>query len=48
MANKKETPEALTNDDLVVIEQIILQATIKASDATIIASILTKLKNMIK
>ena len=47
MANKKETPETLTKEDLKVVEAIILQATIKASDATLIAGVLSKIKNMI-
>ena len=49
MANKKETPstdDALNQDDLKIIEQIILQTQVKASDAHVISSILKKIETM--
>ena len=51
MANKKEAPskdESLSVDDLKIIETIILQTQMKASDAHIISSILRKIENMTK
>ena len=49
MANKKENPgtdDTLNKDDLKVIESIILQTQVKASDAHIISSILKKIEMM--
>ena len=51
MANKKEAPsqdDSLSKDDLKIIETIILQTQMKASDAHIISSILKKIENMTK
>ena len=51
MANKKEAlskDESLSVDDLKIIETIILQTQMKASDAHIISSILRKIENMTK
>ena len=51
MANKKEAPsqdDSLSKDDLKVIETIIMQTQIKATDSHVISSILKKIENMTK
>ena len=49
MANKKENPnqDALTKTDLEIIQAIVLQSQIKASDAHLISNILSKIEIMI-
>jgi hypothetical protein len=48
MAKKEEYPDTdtLNQDDLKIIEQIILQTQVKASDAHVISSILKKIEMM--